>query len=263
MASAIKEIEPFYQLHSADGALAEDSLALDYGASISILATITAIRKRHYVVWWSGAISLIILRLAPLASETVFVGFIGECSAQTDRRNYFPMLSVFPVTARLLQGILAFVSIMAVALAIAIKTKESGVYANSLSIAGLATLFQNNYLIEDFRRLNAYLPTSKAIRNSLQGNRYAIDTYGEADRSLAYGITITHHNTLPIGPGQKVSSLDGNNYASIAFHTVDESPAPASKPSSSPLGSSRHSGGVCYVCVRPRGFSPLLWPYWW
>ena len=80
MASAIKEIEPFYQLHSADGALAEDSLALDYGASISILATITA----------SGAISLIILPLAPLASETVFIGFIGECSAQTRPKKLLP-----------------------------------------------------------------------------------------------------------------------------------------------------------------------------
>ena len=127
MASAIKEIEPFYQLHNADGALAEDSLALDYRASISILGTITAIRKRHYVVWWSGAISLIILPLAPLASETLFVGLIGECSAQIDQKYYFPMLSVYPVAARLLQGILVFVSIMAVALGIAIKRMKSGV----------------------------------------------------------------------------------------------------------------------------------------
>ena len=145
------------------------------------------------------------------------------------------MLSVYLVAARLLQGILAFVSITAVAIAIAIKRKKSRVYASPLSIAGLATLFQNNYLIENVRRLNAYLPTSKAIWNSLQGNRFAIDTYVEADRSLANGITITHNSTLPIGPGQKVSSsVDGNNYASVAFNTVDESPATASKPSSSP-----------------------------
>ena len=52
------------------------------------------------------------------------------------------MLSVYPVAARLLQGILVFVSIMAVALGIAIKRMKSGVYANPVSIAGLATLFQ-------------------------------------------------------------------------------------------------------------------------
>lgn len=54
LASAVKEIEPFYQLHSIDGVLAKDSIALDYRASISVVATFTAIKKRHYLVWWSG-----------------------------------------------------------------------------------------------------------------------------------------------------------------------------------------------------------------
>jgi hypothetical protein len=257
VSSTINEIEPFYQLHGADGALAEDSLALDYRASTSIIATITALRKRHYVVWFSGAISLITLPLAPLASETVFVGFVGDCSVHTHKRNCFPVLSVYPVAARLVQGILAVIAIMAAALAIAINRRKTGVYANPLSIAGLATLFQDNYMIEDFRRLNAYLPTSKAIRDSFQGNRYAIDTYVEADGSMAYGITITHHNTLPIGPGQTVSRLDGNNYASVALNTVDGS-APATKPSSSPWV---HPATVMVFAVFVCGLEVLVLYY--
>lgn len=50
LVSAIKEIERLYQLHSADGALAENSIALEYRAPISAVATFVAIRKKHYLV---------------------------------------------------------------------------------------------------------------------------------------------------------------------------------------------------------------------
>jgi len=54
LTSAIKEIEPIYQLCSPDGVLAEDSIALNYKASSDVVAIAIAMKKRHYVVWWSG-----------------------------------------------------------------------------------------------------------------------------------------------------------------------------------------------------------------
>lgn len=236
LASAIKEIEPFYQLHSADGALAENSITLEYRASINIVATFTAIRKKHYLVWWSGLVSLIILVLAPLASETVFIGFIGDgkCTATSGRQACIPELSVYPVAARVVQGILAFVAVMTFALAIAILQRKSGVYANPLSIAGIATVFQDQRLIEDFRRLNADASSSKDIRLALQGNRYGIGTYSEGVDNDSYGITIIHGNAEPV-ESLRTSSLGGKNYALVAVNATEDHTSPCKRrPSSSP-----------------------------
>ena len=235
LASAIKEIEPFYQLHNADGISAEDSLMLNYRASISVVATVTAIRKRHYLVWWSGVLSLIILLLPPLASETVFIGFVGagRCTATSGRQACIPELSYFPIAARVVQGILAFIAVLTFALAIAILQRKSGVFANPLSIAGIATLFQDQRLVEDFRRINPYA-NSKEIRNSLRGNRYRLGTYSSFDENSYYGMTLVHSNPLP-GDDDRRTSFGGKKYASVAVNPVDEFPAQhEKKPSSRP-----------------------------
>jgi len=71
LASAVKEIDPFYQMQRANGASAANSLMSDYKASISVVATMNAMSKGHFLVWGSGLLSLITLSLSPLASETV------------------------------------------------------------------------------------------------------------------------------------------------------------------------------------------------
>ena len=235
LTSAIKEIEPFYQLHNTDGISAEDSLMLNYRASINVVGTIAAVRKRHYVVWWSGVLSLIILLLPPLASETVFIGFVGagRCTATSGRQACIPELSYFPIAARVVQGILAFIIVLTCALAVAILQRKSGVFANPLSIAGIATLFHDQSLIEDFRRINPYA-NSKEIRNSLRGNRYRLGTYSTFDGNNNYGMTLVHSNLLP-GDGDRRTSFGGKKYASVAVNPVEEFPAQhKKKPSSRP-----------------------------
>ena len=235
LTSAIKEIEPFYQLHNKDGISAEDSIMLNYRASINVVATVAAVRKRHYLVWWSGVLSSIILLLPPLASETVFIGFVGtgRCTATSGRQACIPELSYSPIAARVVQGILAFVAILTCALAIAILQRKSGVFANPLSIAGIATLFQDQHLIEDFRRINLYA-NSKEIRNSLRGNRYRLGTYSSFDGNNNYGITLVYSNPL-LDNNARRTSFGGKKYVSVAMNPIEEFPAQhEEKPSSRP-----------------------------
>lgn len=89
-------MEPLYQLQQPDGVKAENSIALDYSASINIVATFNAIRKGHFLVWWSGLVSLVVLVIAPLSSESVFIAFDGEYTATTGREASSPSLSVSP-----------------------------------------------------------------------------------------------------------------------------------------------------------------------
>lgn len=222
LTSAIQEIEPFYQLQRPEGVTAQNSIALDYRASINVIATFSAITKGHFLVWWSGLISLLVLVLAPIASQTVFIAFTGSCTATSGRQACIPELSVYPVAARVLQGILAFIAVLTIALAAAIKRGKSGLYANPLSIAGLATLFQNEYVVESFRRLNPYCPSSKMIRASLQGHRFRMTSYVNNDGSSSYGLVMCYEDPATVQTTDQTAFRGGKKYASVAVDAVDE-----------------------------------------
>lgn len=222
LASAIKEIEPFYQLQRPEGVAAEDSIALDYRASINVIATFSAITKGHFLVCWSGLISLLVLVLAPIASQTVFIGFIGSCTVTSGREACSPELSVYPVAARVLQGILGFIAILTLALAAAIKRGKSGLYANPLSIAGLATLFQNNRVVESFRRLNPYCRSSRMIRASLQGHRFRMTSFVDNDGSSSYGLVMCYEDPATVQTSYQTAFSGGKKYSPVAVDAVDE-----------------------------------------
>ena len=222
LASAIQEIEPFYQLQRPEGVTAEDSIALDYRASINVIATFSAITKGHFLVWWSGLISLLVLVLAPIASQTVFIGFIGSCTATSGREACSPELSVYPVAARVLQGILALIAVLTLALAAAIRRGKSGLYANPLSIAGLATLFQNEHVVESFRRLNPYCQSSRMIRASLQGHKFRMTSFVGIDGSSSYGLVMCYEDPATVQTSYQTAIRGGKKYASVAVDAVDE-----------------------------------------
>ena len=222
LASAFQEMEPFYQLQHIQGVSASRSLLLDYKSSISVIATANAIRKGHFSVWWSGFISLAILLLAPLASEAVFIGFIGQgiCTATSD--TCIASLGVYPIAARAIQGILAFVVVLTLALIIAIWRRKSGVYANPLSIASVATLFQNQYLIEEIRRLNPFTLDPKTIKAALEGQRYRIGSYKELDGGHSYGLMVCQSSIFIHDSEGLIQSHDGKKYASVAVTGFDD-----------------------------------------
>ncbi|KAL9634320.1 MAG: hypothetical protein Q9204_003047 [Flavoplaca sp. TL-2023a] len=188
--TAVQEMEPFYQLADPQGALARDSLCLDYRASLNVVTTLKAGLRGHFVVLWAGICSIAVLALPPLASETVFIGFVGEgrCTATSSRDVCHPQLSVYPVAARAVQGILSLVAVLTICIAITNSRRKSGVYANPLSIAGIATLFQNPTLIDEFRQLDSDGFDSKTLEAQLQGNRYRLDHFQHRDGSTDYGI---------------------------------------------------------------------------
>ena len=197
LASALKEMEPFYQLHKPDGARADKSLALTYRASINIVSTAQAIGNGHYLVWWSGLLSLVALVLAPLSSETIFIAYIGEgvCDPLKSRANCIPQVSVFPAAARAVQAVLSFIAVLCLGLIIALLRKKSGIYTSPLSIASLAALFQDPRVVDDFRRIEGYYPPeAKDLRKALKGQTYKVGEYTDSLGNAQYGL---HSLTSP------------------------------------------------------------------
>lgn len=228
VAAAVKEMEPFHQLSAVEGALAEKSLTLDYRESLDVIAILKALRHGHFLVWWAGLTSLVALLVAPLASESVFIGFVGSgsCKVGSGRVNCFPQLSVFPPAARALQGILAFIAVMTIGLIIGLLRVKSGVPTNPLSIAGLAGLFQHQPLIDRFRKIDGFMPSRHSLRDSLRGLRCRLGEYRELDGSTRYGISLLSFYGQPreVRSGQQTALHAEKKTTSIDVHPLHEPP---------------------------------------
>lgn len=224
--TAVKEMEPFYQLHASHGVPAEDSLTLDYRASMGLTATITAMQKGHFRVWWTGLVSFMVLFIAPLASETVFIGFVESsiCTATSGRENCFPELSVFPPAIRAIQGILAVVAVMTGGLLLAFRRVRSGVLAKPLSIASLATLFQHQPLVDLFNQMDSTVPSTKQLRTALHGVRCRIGEYvNEIDGSMAYGIYLVSSHGQPMEAASFQVALNAEKkYATVSVAPIED-----------------------------------------
>jgi len=136
-------------------------------------------------------------------------------------------LSVYPLAARVIQGILAFVAIVTLALAVDIWHNRSGIYADPWSIAGLATLFQNRRLIELFRRLDPSLKSPKALKSALQSHRYQIAPYLEVDGESGHGIMICQSDTLSEDSDVRTSFQNGKKYAAVHMNIIEDHTVPA------------------------------------
>jgi hypothetical protein len=188
----IRELEPFYQLFQGDGALAEHSLCLDYATSNGLIMPFKAVARGHGYMFWSSLMSLAVVGLAPLSSEALFVSLSGAegvaygADVDVHVQNYASW-GIYPALARLIEGLLAFVAVVIVFMIWAGLRRESGVYGEPLSIAGLATLFHSSPLLRGFREIDSQV-TNSELKKTLSGQRYKIGEFTTADYRSCYGL---------------------------------------------------------------------------
>ena len=105
--------------------------------------------------------------------------------------NYHPQdyasWGIYPVLARLIEGLLSFVAVLIVFMIWAGHRRESGVYGEPLSIVGLATLFHSSPLLKGFREIDS-LATNSELRKILKGQKYRIGEFVTAEYRGCYGI---------------------------------------------------------------------------
>jgi hypothetical protein len=221
--AAIKEMEPYYQLKQINGASAVNSLCMNYSSSITAVAAFKSLFNGHYTVFWSSLISMIVLLLAPLSSEAIYIGFIGHCTATSGRQACIPRVSVYPLAARLVQGILSFVAVLTLLLAISIARRKSGVYASPLCIAGTASLMQHPNLLRLLHSLDPDTTDSKKMANQLLGTRFRLGPYVDENGRRGYGIKPSNAYDEPS------RTFLGEKYASVHVTSVNEGVHPKYK----------------------------------
>jgi hypothetical protein len=184
--STIREMKPFYQLHRSGGALARDSLCLDYSTSFLITVPFKSLYRGQIIVFWSSLISISVLALAPLSSEVIFVSLTGSCGPNSPGPCH-AVWGVYPILARIIQGLLSFVAFLLALIIIFGFRRSSGVYNEPLSIAGLAALFHKSPILRGFREIDSMVK-NKDLKKILGGKRYGLCSFIADDQSRCHGI---------------------------------------------------------------------------
>lgn len=89
----IKRLEPYFQLSQPGGALARDSLLLNYPYSLVATVPVTAFKRKHWAVFYSGTILvLIFFAVSPLSAAVFNIDIVSRSvSAAFDVAGIVPV----------------------------------------------------------------------------------------------------------------------------------------------------------------------------
>ncbi|KAI9782835.1 MAG: hypothetical protein M1839_004586 [Geoglossum umbratile] len=187
--TAIKTMEPFYQLAQPSGATGARSLNLR-SAAPSWVVVYHALLQRQWVVVLGGLVGFLFMVLVPLASEMIAIDTHSDCiDIAEDMQHCFAKLGVSVLVGRVIQGLLAVTAVLTLAIAILSWNRWSGVFADPSSIAGLATLFRDEEVVDEFRKLR---PDSSrtVVAKKLAGKRWRLGYFKNPDGCVGYGFTM-------------------------------------------------------------------------
>ncbi|KAI9889833.1 MAG: hypothetical protein M1814_004935 [Vezdaea aestivalis] len=167
----VKRLEPYYQLSRPGGALAAESLNIDYLTFWSYLSPFLAIRYKQWAVVSCSIATLLASSIVPvLQSASVNVipksTFKKPPPANTIKRVVMdPVWTHVMAAAQVLCGILGLMTLWQL-------RRKSGLLSDPNGIAGVAAMANKSHILMDFKGLDTALPTE--IHKRLQHRRYIL-----------------------------------------------------------------------------------------
>ncbi|KAK4104336.1 hypothetical protein N658DRAFT_444360 [Parathielavia hyrcaniae] len=211
----VMRLEPFYQLSKEGGALAAESINVDYLTQFNLFRPIRALRYRHYAVAVSSVASLLANTLVP----TLSAASLG-LAPDRDTRLRFPgtekQILVHHVWSRLLTATLATLAVLGSFLFYLLQTRRSGLFADVNGIAGLASMATVSHILMDFKDMD--VASHQDIHAKLSHRRYvlrnsALAPYDSSSSSL-------HQSTLTRTDGDDQQHGYTQNHLSANPHPL-------------------------------------------
>lgn len=167
----VKRLEAYYQLSREQGAMAEETLNVDYITSYSFLAPFHALRRRHYAVTVSSIASILAVSAVPtLCAASIILSPDRETRmASPNGPKYISMSAVF---SRLNEAVLIIVALLGCGLFYQLSTRRSGLLADVKGIAGLAAMANVCHILMDFKDCD--VATHEDIHKKLKKRRYQL-----------------------------------------------------------------------------------------
>ncbi|KHN99414.1 uncharacterized protein MAM_03112 [Metarhizium album ARSEF 1941] len=167
----VRRLEAFYQLSKPGGALAAESMNVDYVTSFSFMRPFRALTLGHHAVALSSIATTLAISLVPtFASASVILSPSRE--ERMNHPNGDKYLHFSPEWSRLLTSTLAVCSAAGIGLLFLLQSRRTGLLSNVRGIAGLASMAVVSHILMDFKDMDT--SRHKDIHQKLKHNRYIL-----------------------------------------------------------------------------------------
>ncbi|KAG5923049.1 hypothetical protein E4U42_005062 [Claviceps africana] len=226
----VRRLEAYYQLSKPGGALAAESINVDYVTSFSFYRPLRALRLGHHAVALSSIATTLAISLVPtFASASVIL------TPNRDERMRHPSEDKFiyfsPAWSRLLTSTLAVCAACGFGLLFLLQTRRTGLVSDVQGIAGLASMAVVSHILMDFKDMDT--AKHKDIHQKLKHNRYVLQ-----NSSLAPADDDAATSQERRGRGSKLRARDDGDDDDGDKVYLSENPHP--------------------LMLRPAGFVPFI-----
>lgn len=167
----VRRLEAFYQLSKEGGALASESINVDYVTSFNFFRPIRALKLGHYAVALSSVAALLAVSLVPTFAAASVILTPGR-RERIDHPDDPKTVCLAPVWSRLLTATLSICAIAGCGLMYLLQTRRSGLLADVRGIAGLASMAVVCHILMDFKDMDT--AKHKDIHQRLKYHRYML-----------------------------------------------------------------------------------------
>ncbi|KAK0613482.1 hypothetical protein B0T14DRAFT_280591 [Immersiella caudata] len=167
----VKRLEAFYQLSKENGAIAAESINVDYITYFSFF--------RPFRAWYCGHYAVAVSAVASLLANTLVPTLCAACIVllpDRETRSRFPdmekTVKIHAVWSRFLTVTLFVIAILGSVLFYQLQKRRSGLLADVKGIAGLASMAVVSHILMDFKDMD--VATHKDIHHKLKDHRYVL-----------------------------------------------------------------------------------------
>jgi hypothetical protein len=167
----VKRLEAYYQLSREGGALAAESINVDYITFFNFLRPIRALKYKHYAVAVSSLATLVAVSLVPTlqsASIKLFPDRLERERQQTGIKE----IRIDPILSRFLSSFLVIIAVLGCILVWQLQRRPSGLVADVKGIAGIAAMANRSHILMDFKNMDTATP--EMIHQTLKAHRYTL-----------------------------------------------------------------------------------------
>lgn len=224
----VRRLEAYYQMSRDGGALAAESINVDYVTSFSFFRPFRALKVGHNAVALSSMATTFAVSLVPTFAAAALI-----LTPSRDERVQHPdgdkEIFFSPIWSRLLMSTLLVNAVAGCGLFYLLQTRRSGLVGDVRGIAGLASMAVVSHILMDFKDMDTAKP--KDIHHKLKHHRY-----------------ILRNSSLAPDDENPLSSQERDKYHD---HHFDQNPHPLML---------RSSGGIPFVIalILFIGFIPAF-----
>ncbi|KAI8953473.1 hypothetical protein F4801DRAFT_116816 [Xylaria longipes] len=167
----VKRLEAFYQMSKQGGALAAQSINVDYITLFNFTRPLLALHRKHYAVFISSVATLLAVSLVPTLGAAALV-LTPDKATRLSKPNELKVIIVSAILSRILTGVFFGIAILGCILFYQLTTRRSGLQADVKGIAGLASMAVVSHIMTDFKDMDTAKP--KDIHHKLKHRRYEL-----------------------------------------------------------------------------------------